>query len=62
MSAAVELRIANDLAALVEIAQRQGLNSAGTYSCGAHFEALFNSHGVARTGNQLRVDVDLISN
>ena len=35
-------------AAMIAIAQREGLNSAGTYSCGAHFEALFNTRGVAR--------------
>jgi predicted Zn-dependent protease len=39
---------AEQVAAMVAIAQRDGLNSAGTYSCGAHFEALFNSKGVAR--------------
>jgi predicted Zn-dependent protease len=36
------------VAAMVAIAGREGLNSAGTYSNGEHFEALFNSHGVAR--------------
>jgi predicted Zn-dependent protease len=39
---------ADEVAAMVAIARRAGLNAAGTYSCGAHFEALFNSHGVAR--------------
>ena len=39
---------AEQVARMVAIAQRDGLNSAGTYSCGAHFEALFNSKGVAR--------------
>jgi predicted Zn-dependent protease len=39
---------AEQVSAMVSIAQREGLNSAGTYSSGSHFEALFNSHGVAR--------------
>jgi PmbA protein len=39
---------ADEVAAMVAIARRAGLNAAGTYSCGGHFEALFNSHGVAR--------------
>jgi len=39
---------AAQVSAMVAIAQREGLNSAGTYSSGAHFEALFNSHGVVR--------------
>ena len=39
---------AAQVAAMVAIAEREGLNSAGTYSNGAHFEALFNSHGVLR--------------
>jgi predicted Zn-dependent protease len=39
---------AEQVEAMVAIAQREGLNSAGTYSSGGHFEALFNSHGVAR--------------
>jgi PmbA protein len=39
---------AEQVAAMVAVAQREQLNSAGTYSSGAHFEALFNSHGVAR--------------
>lgn len=43
---------AEQVAAMVAIAQRDGLNSAGTYSCGESFEALFNSHGVARWHRQ----------
>jgi PmbA protein len=39
---------AEEVSAMVALARRDGLNAAGTYSCGAHFEALFNSHGVAR--------------
>jgi PmbA protein len=34
--------------AMVEVARREGLNSAGTFSCGENFEALFNSRGVER--------------
>jgi len=43
---------AEQVAAMVGIARRSGLNSAGTYSCGESFEALFNSHGVARWHRQ----------
>jgi PmbA protein len=43
---------ADEVAAMVAIARRAGLNAAGTYSCGTHFEALFNSHGVARWHRQ----------
>ena len=39
---------AEQVAVMVAIAMRSGLNSAGTYSCGDNYEALFNSHGVAR--------------
>jgi len=39
---------AEHVAAMVKIAERDELNSAGTYSCGDSYEALFNSHGVAR--------------
>jgi predicted Zn-dependent protease len=39
---------ADQVAAMVAIAHRDGLNAAGVYSCGESFEALFNSHGVAR--------------
>jgi predicted Zn-dependent protease len=39
---------AEQVASMVGIAMRDGLNSAGTYSCGESFEALFNSHGVVR--------------
>jgi PmbA protein len=37
---------AEQVAGMVGIAQRDGLNSAGTYSCGESFEAVLNSHGV----------------
>jgi predicted Zn-dependent protease len=43
---------ADHVAAMVGIADREGLNSAGTYSCGESFEALFNSRGVARWHRQ----------
>ena len=39
---------AEQVAAMVKIAVRNGLNSAGIYSCADQFEALFNSHGIAR--------------
>ncbi len=39
---------AEQVAAMVSIAMRDGLNAAGIYSCGESFEALFNSHGVVR--------------
>jgi predicted Zn-dependent protease len=39
---------AEQVAAMVAIANRGGLNAAGTYSCGENFEALLNSHGVER--------------
>jgi PmbA protein len=39
---------AEQVAAMVAIAQRDGLNAAGVYSSGESFEALFNSHGVER--------------
>lgn len=39
---------ASQVDAMVAVARRTGLNSAGTYSSGAQFEALFNTHGVAR--------------
>ncbi len=39
---------AGQVSAMVRIAEREGLNSAGTYSSGESFDALFNSHGVAR--------------
>jgi len=43
---------AEQVSAMVEVAKRTGLNSAGTYSCGESFEALFNSHGVERWHRQ----------
>ncbi len=39
---------AEQVAAMVAIATRDRLNAAGIYSSGESFEALFNSHGVAR--------------
>ncbi len=39
---------AEQVESMVAVARREGLNSAGTYSCGESFEALFNSKGVAR--------------
>ncbi len=39
---------AEQVAAMVAIAQHDGLNAAGVYSSGESFEALFNSHGVER--------------
>jgi len=39
---------ADRVAAMVEVAQREGLNSAGTFSCGESFLALFNTRGVER--------------
>lgn len=43
---------AEQVAAMVGIARRNGLNSAGTYSCSESFQALFNSHGIARWHRQ----------
>jgi PmbA protein len=43
---------AEQVAAMVAIARRDGLNSAGVYSCSESYEALFNSHGVARWHRQ----------
>ncbi len=43
---------AEHVAAMVAVAHRDGLNSAGTYSCSDGFEGLFNSHGVARWHRQ----------
>ncbi|MDR3762985.1 MAG: TldD/PmbA family protein [Acidobacteriota bacterium] len=39
---------ASQVDAMVQVARREGLNSAGAYSNGAQFEAIFNSRGVAR--------------
>ena len=39
---------AEQVEAMVAIARRDGLNAAGVYSSAESFEALFNSHGVAR--------------
>ncbi len=39
---------AQQVASMVAVANRDGLNAAGTYSCAESFEALFNSHGVER--------------
>jgi predicted Zn-dependent protease len=43
---------AEHVAAMVRIAECDGLNAAGIYSCAESFEALFNSHGVARWHRQ----------
>jgi len=50
---------AEQVAAMVGIARREGLNSAGTYSCGESFEALFNSHGVARWHRQTLAEASI---
>jgi predicted Zn-dependent protease len=50
---------AEQVAAMVAIAERDGLNAAGIYSCGAHFEALFNSHGVARWHRQTLAEASI---
>jgi predicted Zn-dependent protease len=39
---------AEQVEAMVAIARRDGLNAAGVYASGESFDALFNSHGVAR--------------
>jgi predicted Zn-dependent protease len=50
---------AEQVAQMVEIATRSGLNSAGTYSCGASFESLFNSHGVARWCQETQAEASI---
>jgi len=50
---------AEQVAAMVKIAVRDGLNSAGTYSCGESYEALFNSHGVARWHRQTLAEASI---
>jgi predicted Zn-dependent protease len=45
--------------AMVSIALRDGLNAAGTYSCGESYEALFNSHGVARWRRQTLAEASI---
>ncbi len=50
---------AEQVAAMVEIAEREGLNAAGIYSCGESFEALFNSHGVARWHQQTLAEASI---
>jgi predicted Zn-dependent protease len=50
---------AEQVAAMVAIANRNGLNSAGTYSCGESFEALLNSHGVARWHRQTLAEASI---
>jgi predicted Zn-dependent protease len=44
---------------MVAIADRNGLNSAGTYSCAESFEGLFNSHGVARWHRQTLAEASI---
>lgn len=50
---------AEQVAGMVEIAKRDGLNAAGIYSCGESFEALFNSHGVARWHRQTLAEASI---
>ena len=50
---------AEEVSAMVGLARREGLNAAGTYSSGAHFEALFNSHGVARWHRETRAQASV---
>jgi predicted Zn-dependent protease len=50
---------AEQVAAMVEIAKRDGLNAAGIYSCGESFEALFNSHGVVRWHRQTLAEASI---
>jgi len=50
---------AEHVAAMVTIAERDGLNAAGIYSCGESFEALFNSHGVARWHRQTLAEASI---
>jgi PmbA protein len=50
---------ADQVAAMVAIAQRDGLNSAGVYSCSQSYEALFNSHGVARWHRQTLAEASI---
>ncbi len=50
---------AEEVAAMVAIAERDGLNAAGIYSCGESFEALFNSHGVARWYRQTLAEASI---
>jgi PmbA protein len=50
---------ANQVDAMVEVARRTGLNSAGTYSCSERFEALFNSHGVERWHRQTLAEASI---
>jgi PmbA protein len=50
---------AEQVASMVEIAVRDGLNAAGTYSCGESFEALFNSNGVERWHRQTLAEASI---
>jgi predicted Zn-dependent protease len=50
---------AEQVAAMVEIAERERLNAAGIYSCRESFEALFNSHGVARWHQQTLAEASI---
>jgi predicted Zn-dependent protease len=48
LTAATAAERAAKVEEMVAVARRDGLNSAGTYSTGGQFVALFNSHGVER--------------
>ena len=50
---------ADQVEAMVAIARRDGLNSAGIYSSGESYEALFNSHGVARWHRQTLAEASI---
>ncbi len=50
---------AEEVAGMVQIAKHDGLNAAGIYSCGESFEALFNSHGVARWHRQTLAEASI---
>jgi predicted Zn-dependent protease len=50
---------AEQVARMVAVATREGLNSAGVYSSEDSFEALFNSHGVARWHRQTLAEASI---
>jgi len=50
---------AEQVAAMVAVAHRHGLNAAGIYSSGEEFEALFNSHGVERWHRQTMAEASV---
>jgi PmbA protein len=50
---------AEQVAAMVAIARRDGLNAAGVYSCGESYEGLFNSHGVERWHRQTLAEASI---